>query len=399
MPLQNASGVILTYAAESNYGVSALAGGSSQRLRYNPGSGLNISKDAFASNEVRPDQQVSDFRHGGRRGDGSIVGELSTVTWDDFLASSMRSTWVVGVSVTQVAHTSIALTGNVFTVGTGSLITAGFKIGDVVRLTNLPGAPGTQFNGRNMRITALTATTFTVAAIPTGGANFTAQTAFTLAVVGRKLLNGVARSSYTIEQNFPSTDVSELYTGCRIGGCSISLPPNGIAQASFQIMAQDGQVLPAASAPYFSAPTAAPTTSTLTGIEGGVRLAGVEQAIVTQLDLNISLNLSQTPVIGSPVSPDIFEGRTVVTGSLTYYLNDETLLNVFRQETEVDLVAVCLAANGLDFISFNMQRVKLNGANKQLSGDGGILIQSPFQALLAGSTTQDATTLAIQRSN
>lgn len=404
MPIQQGANAQIIYAAESGFGVAASAGGTAQRLRYNPGSALNLTKDAFASNEVRPDQQISDMRHGGRRVDGQIQGELSTVTWDDFLAAAMRSTWAVGVSISQASHTSVAVTGNVFTFGSGSLLTAGLKVGDIVRFSTLPGAPGTQWNAKNLRITALTGTTMTIAAIPAGASNFTAQTTFVLAVQGRKLTQGVLTPSYTIEQSYPDLDMSELFTGCRIGGVSVSIPPNGIAQATFQVLGQQQQVLSGASAPYFTAPTAAPTSGVLTGIEGGIRFNGVEQSIVTQLDLNLSLNLQTTPVIGSTIVPEIFYGRSVVTGQVSFYLADETLLNAFLNESEVDLVATCLASGSApqDFIQFSMQRVKLSGATKQLAGDGGMIVQAPFQALLrAGGTgtAYDATTLTIQRSN
>ena len=402
MPVQNASSAGLIYAAETTFGTAPSAGGTSQRMRYTPGSGINLLKDGFASNEVRPDQQISDFRHGARRVEGSVTGELSTVTWDDWLAAVMRNTWTAGVSYTQATGTSVALTGSVFTFGGGSLLTAGFKVGDIVRFTNVP-APGAHVNNRNLRITALTATTMTVAAAPAGG-NFTAQTTFTLAAAGRKITNGQLLNQFSIEQNYPDLDMSELFTGCRIGGASFSMPPNGIATVGWQILGQQMQVLNGANAPYFTSPTAAPTTGALTGIEGGLRLAGVEQAVVTQLDLNISLNLSQTPVIGTPITPEIFYGRTVVTGQVSFYLENETLLNAFGNETEVDLVAVCLAAGTApqDFLAFNLQRVKLNAASKQLVGEGGIIAQAPFQALLrsgGAGTAFDTTTLTIQRSN
>ncbi|NDC57526.1 MAG: hypothetical protein EBZ50_01580 [Alphaproteobacteria bacterium] len=242
----------------------------------------------------------------------------------------------------------------------------------------------------------------TVAAVPTGAGNFTAQTTFTLSVPGRKLLMGTTTPSYTFELRYPDISVSELFTGCRIGGANISIPPNGNAQVQFSVLGRDQQLLTSSSSPYFSSPTAAPTTGILTGIEGGIRLAGVEQTIITSLQLQISLNLRADPVIGTPLVPEIFYGRSVVTGSVTFFLQDETLLNVYANETEADLVAVALAAGSepRDFISFSMQRIKLTGAQKSFDADGGVVVTSPFQALLqSGSTVKDTSTLVIQRSN
>lgn len=394
--IQESVGVTLTYGVESTFGTAAAGGGASQAVR-RVSSTMSLAKDAFASNEVRSDQQISVFRHGGHRISGMIEGELSTVTYDDWLAALLRGTWVVGVSKSQTDFTNVTIaTVGVCTFGTGNPITQGFKIGDIVRWT---GLSVTANNNINVRITALTATTMTT--YPALADN-TLDASFTVAVVGRKLLMGLGTNIFTIEQNNATSDVSELFTSCRVAGASIRMPPNGIASVSFEFQGQKGSVLSAASAPYFTAITAAPETDALTGIEGGLRLAGVEQTIVTGLDLSVSLNMSSQPVIGTPYVPDIFYGRMTVTGSISFFLKDETLLNAFLNETEVDLVVNALASGVApqEFLCFNMQRVKLTSVQKQVGGDGGVIVSAQIQALRKPITSgYDVSTLVIQRSN
>jgi hypothetical protein len=110
--------------------------------------------------------------------------------------------------------------------------------------------------------------------------------------------------------------------------------------------------------------------------------------------------LSSQPVVGSTFVPDIFYGRMVVNGTLSAYFDSLTVLNYFLNETEVALSVELDDANGTDFMSVTMPRVKLMGANKTLGPDGGVMIQAPFQALLSSSLTgYDDGSIIIQRSN
>jgi hypothetical protein len=396
MALQSNVNVSLVYGAETTFGAPSSAAGNTLRR---VSSTLAAQKDAFTSNEVRADQQISDARHGTRRAQGVVNTELSIQSFDDLIAAALRSTWVAGVSATNTTLTNVlaAAAQSRFTFGAGSLITAGFKVGDVVRFSTITGPNA----NRNFRITALTATQMTVFPAP---ADMTSQTTFTVAVQGRKLVNGILTPSFTIEQYMSEIDVNELFTGMRVGEMALSLPPSGIATANFSFQGKDATVGSGAGAPYFTNPAAQPNTGVLAGVNGSLTLNGSASAIVTGLDLTINNNLSSTPVVGSQSVPEIFYGRSVVTGNVSAYLDDAALLNVFMNEAEVDIVAQLEAAGSdpKDFLVVNMQRVKFTGVNKTVGPDGGVVATFPFQALLktgGAGTTFDQSTLVIQRSN
>lgn len=396
MALEENVSVLLTYGIQSDIETVATAAGASQRLR-RVSSNLNGAKAPFTSEEVRADQQISDMRHGGRSWSGQISGELSTVTYDDFFAALLRNTWAAGVELDEGDFTSLTVSSGVWTLGSGNPSTLGLRIGDIIDVSGM----SVTGNNARYRITAMTSTTFTAIKLSDGSvaADNTADTECDIVVVGKKLIMGVAKTALTIEQNYPSIDVTELFKHGRIGGAAINIPPNGIATVNWDLQGRDWENRTSSDAPYFSNVTAAPNTNLLTGLEGGLRLGGVEQAIVTALDINVALNLSSTPVIGTPLVPEIFYGRMIVTGNVSYYLKDAALLNAFRDETEVDLVATALGADD-SFLAFNMQRVKLGGAQKSVMAEGGVLVQSPYQALLkSAGTGYDETTMSIQRSN
>lgn len=400
MATQTAVATTIAFAPETNFG--EVGAGPGQLIR-RVSSSLNIQKDSFASNEILPDYQIASFRHGGQRAGGQIEGELSTESYDAWFEALLRGTWATGASISDTGHTSVAASGSVFTFGSGSLITAGFKLGDTVRFSQLTSGAASN-NAKNFRIVGLTATTMTVFPAPTA---HSAQNAFTCAVAGKKLLMGTERRSFSIEQRYSDIDTSELLLGCRIGGASISVPANGISRISWEIQGREGTLLSEGASPQYVSPNAPTITDVLTGIEGGLRIAGADSAVISQADLQINLNAQAGPVIGDPRgrSIDIWEGGPVVTGSIAFYLANAALLRAFLNEEEIDL-HMTLPAAGAEpraFLSFIMPRIKLTAAQKQVPTSGGIIVQASLQALApitAGAGTAfDKSTLTIQRSN
>lgn len=401
MTLQSNVNVTLAYKAETTFGVAPTGDSGGQLIR-RVSSSLALTKDAITSNEVRADQQISDIRHGTRRVGGGIESELSTESYDDFLEALLRGTWEDGVSIDEVDLTSVTATGSTFIFAAGDPVDLGLKVGDVVRFANLSV---TANNAKNFRITGFGGTSNrTVSVTPAPTAIGTADTEFTVAVQGKKLVNGVEKRSFAIEQRMADIDLSELFTGVRIGAGNFNLQPNAMATVSFDLQGKDGSVLTGSSSPYFVAPAAQTNTGVLAGISGAIRLAGQEQAIITALSFSVSNNLNSQPVVGAVVVPDIFYGRSVVTGTVSAFIENADLIDVFLNEEEVDLVTVLEAAGTTPqaFLSFSFQRVKLNGVQKTIGPEGGVIATFPFQALLktgGASSEFDQTTLVVQRSN
>lgn len=403
MTLQSNVNVTLAYKAEATFGVAPTGASGGQLIR-RVSSSLALTKDAIASNEVRADQQIADVRHGTRRVAGGIEAELSTETFDDWLEALLRGTWAAGTSLSQTDLTSVAASASAstFTFAGGNPLTMGLKVGDIVRFG---GLAATANNAKNFRITGFSGASSRVMAVTPAPVNIaSAEITFTVAVQGKKLLNGTEKRSFAVEQRMIDIDLSELFTGVRVGAGAFNLQPGAMATVSFDLQGKDGQVLEGSASPYFAAPAAQTNTGVLAGVSGAIRLAGVEQAIITALNFSVNVGLNSTPVVGSVVVPDIFYGRTVVTGSVSAYIEDASLIDVFLNEEEVDLVTV-LEAAGTDpksFVAFSFQRVKLNGVQKTIGPEGGVIATFPFQALLktGGATTAyDQSTMVVQRSN
>ncbi len=405
MTIQSQVGTAIAYAAQSALGTAAPVGNGKFIRRVS--SSLQTNKESFQSNEVRPDYQISDLRHGLRSARGSISGEVSIQTYDDFLEALLGGTWISSVSVSPtqfatgvtIANGSEANTSTLTFAGAGNLLSIGFKLGMIVRATGLTTPAN---NAKNIRIVGLTGTVMTVT--PQLAATAQQAAGWSIASAGKNLIMGSTRRYFTIEQIYQDIDVSEQFVDCCINSANFRVVPNGMATVDFEVMGRNGNVVTGASSPYFTTIADAPTTSIVSGLDGGLRFGGKERAVVTAMDVAISNNMSMQGVIGTNLAPDIFQGKKTVAGSISAFLEDETLINMFLNESEVDITASLLTSTGSpqDFLTLNMQRVKLSSVSKTVAADGGVIAQFGFQSLIAAGgsgTNLDTTSISIQRSN
>ena len=395
-----ASGIFkqLRYKKEVTWGVAPGATGA-QLLRRTT-SDLNMVKNAYESNEMRSDFQVADMRHGIRSVNGNINGELSPLTYVDFFAAILRKAAVAGVSAASLTITS-NISAKTFTRSTGSWLTDGFKVGDVVRFSGYT-AGNVGMNARNYRIATLTATIMTVAD-STGMVDAAAVTSISCAVTGKKIwvpTTGHTDDSFSIEHYFADLAQSELFTGCKVNQLDISLPATGMSTIGIGIL---GKGVTAAASAYYTSPSAETTTSLLTGVSGKLRVGGADVANVTAANLSIQAGLSPAEVVGSNDIGAVFPGRVRVSGEFSAYFEDVTMRDAFINETEIalHLLLTTGSAANADFLNFVLPRLKLSGATKD-DGEKGLIQTIPFTALLntAGGTGLDTekTTISIQDS-
>ena len=388
--------------AETTYGTIPAASGAQLLRRVT--STVDLSKETYASNELRTDFQIADFRHGVRSVAGSLNGELSPGTYKDFFSYALKRDFAA-VTATTGASLTIAGTGPTYTVtrAAGSWLTDGYKNGMVVRLT--VGTLNAANLNKNLLIVDITsATAMTV--IPLNGVAMVAEgpiASCTITATGKSTFvptTGHTDKSFTLEHWFADVAQSERFLGCKISKVGLQLPPSGIATAAFEIM---GQNVATGTAQYFTSPTAVTTSAPLAAVNGVLRVGGVTLASVTGLTIDIAPAYSGEAVVGSNAKPALFAGMVNVTGQMTVFFEDAVLRDVFFNETEVELIAAFTTDNTAtaDFITLAIPRIKLGGASKD-DVMAGIKATIPFQALLntAGGTgvKTERTTLLIQDS-
>ncbi len=409
MPFSTGVFKTLAYRVESAWATAPGTGSASLLRRVR--SGLDLSKNSYSSNEIRADQQIADMRHGTRRVEGPIDGELSPGTYADFMAGILRKNWVAGV--TTGAQTDVTAAagppGTFTTAGAFNWLTLGFKIGDIVRWTGW-ATTGTGNNTRNYRITALTATVMTVGTAATGAAAQpevvgakAAGDSVTCTVVGKKTMvpsTGHIEKSFWIEHWFSDISQSEQFSGCEVATMALNLPPTGMSTISMSFMGKDRVT---DTAQYFVSPAAVTTSGVLAAVNGIIRVNGADLAYLTGLSMNINGNLGGAEVVGSNVTPALFPGRVLVSGQFTALFTDATMRDYFTNETEISLIAQMTTSSAInaDFINIILPRIKVGSATKD-DQERQISQSFSFQALLNTSggtgTTGDASTIIIQDS-
>lgn len=401
--MPTASGLFkqVAFKKEVTYGVKPAAA-AAQLLR-RVSSDLSLNKDTYQSEEIRPDYQISDFRHGVRKAEGSVNGELSPKTYSEFIGAALKRDFTAGVTAAAVSLT-IAGAGPTYTVtrAAGSYLTDGFKVGSVIRLS--VGSLNAANINKNLFVVALTATVATV--IVLNGVAMVAEgpiAGSTVTEIGKKTFipqTGHTDNSYSIEHFYGDLVQSEVFTGCKPSSLAIDLPPTGMATINMSFMGKDMEV---ASAQYFTSPTAVTTTGVLAAVNGVVRGGGATLASLTGLSINIDAAQTGEAVVGSNTVPALYSGRVIVTGSFTAYFDSVAMRDAFLNETEIELLGAFTTDNTAtaDFLAFSLPRIKLGSASKD-DGETGLIQSFDYQALLnnaggAGVATEK-TTIVIQDS-
>lgn len=367
---------------------------------------MDLKKDTFKSKEIRTSMQTADLRHGTRRGNGQLQGEIYPGAYADIFAAMLKRDFTAGTSIALGATTlAIAGSGPTYTLtrSAGSWITDGLKIGDVVRIT--VGAGLTASNrDKNLFIVGLTATVATVIVLNGSGMATDAATGTcTVAVTGKKTFiptSGHTDVSFAEEHWFADVAQNEAYTGIKYSKADLELPPDDTATVSFDRM---GQSVTTATSRYTTTYNAANTAGATAAPNGALIVAGQVIAIVTGARLSIAPGFSGGPVVGSTLIPALFAKTVEVSGQFTAYFQDATLRDYFINETEISL-ALALTENNLancNFMTVVLPRIKLMDAAKP-DNDGEIVQTLPFTALenTAGGagTTSEASSIVIQDS-
>ena len=324
---QIATGVFKTLIAkkQTGIGVKAVATIPYGQLFRRVTSTIDLKKATYQSKEIRPTMQRSDMRHGVRSVEGTISGELSLGTYQDFMASVLRQAWATTSPTTAMALTIGGVLGAYTITRATGWIAEGYKIGDVIQLS--VGGLHANNISKNLLITALTATMATVATVNGSVMNTEGPiSGCTVTVMGKKNwipASGHTRDYWTIEHNFADITQSEQFTDCVFGDVNIKLQASGMATIDFPVKGID---MATSTATYFATPTAATSGAVLAAVNGALYVAGVAVGYISSFDLSIKGNHTTVGgVVGSNVEPDIFPGAIDVTGTATVMFTNATM--------------------------------------------------------------------------
>lgn len=352
---------------------------------------INLRKDGYASQEIRSDRQIGDFRHGVRRVEGSVSGEFSPATYFELFAAAHRNspdtTFTLGAS--QLTSASLSNVNSNVTFGGGDPVSSGLRVGDIIRFTNLTDVDN---NSRNFLITGFSSANNRTVGLYPAPDQMTADTSFSLTRPGKAtwLSSSVFVSrKYLIEHYQEDLDQSRLFKECRVTGYRISLPATGMATVEVMVMGRDMSIVSGGSAPFFGSPTAITTPGCLAAVNGALYVNGTRIAVITGIDIEYAMSPDAPAVVGQNFVPEIFLGTARVTGRFTALVEDATLFNLFLNETEASLLMFLEAGTTQPAAacSIYLPRIKATAADLQMTGEASQVVTVPFQALkYQGST-------------
>jgi len=409
MTYQEQSNAYTAFKAQSGLGAQATGAGAAE-LRTTGGSGGQMTKAAVESKETRRDGMSKRGRHGSQKTSGSSPGELSLESFDEIIEAVMRGTWgtadlAITNATAEMSSASLSVGANSIVASAGSWISSGLRVGDVIRAS--AGLDATNMS-RNIRITALTATTITTAETLTVEAGPIA--AWTIDRPGRVLINpasgALVKRYFTIEEHEIDIDGSEVFTDCVWGSIKLTMSPDGIITIE-TTWTGTGQMEPktGVDAPHFTSPTLT-TTEVLSVTDATVRFGASDLVDLSAFEITIAIDLTPPPVIAN-VSPDVMAGSVMVSGSITTLRQDLLDVTDFINETQLSLHVLAAEPDAApeDFISLFVPNFTLGGVDKSaLSKSGGARTQKlDIPKELVGVDERggayDSTMIKFQRSN
>lgn len=384
MSLATGSRASLGYVVETVPGTPE-TGVAFTTFRRKSAAGLGLTKESYDSEEVRSDRMLADSRHGVRRASGDVETELSDVSYSAFWAALLgRSGWIDRSTVTTGAVSQIfaaAPTNTITKTGT-SYASLGFYVGDRINI----------IGGLNAGLT-------TIVGMSTDGLTITvdrdllAQTT-SAEIVGHSssVTTGSERVSFTMERAYDDIDQFQVFYGLRVNSCAVSMPPTGLATATWNFLGKDAWGLSATSASSPFPYSAAETTSVLAAANGVLYLTSGatirKLAVATEMNFTIDNQLDGAPVVGRNTLADVVWGNAqMVTGKLTVLFEDELLYDIFLNESEAQLLVRMDGADNAEYLTFLFPRCKFNTGSIGDAVATGLPVEMEFRALLPRAGT------------
>lgn len=398
--MPNASGSYKQIVIKKQPTAGTLPGATGARIVSRTDGVFNLAKDVLANDRIRSDLQPSEGRHGVRSVNGNINDHLAPGNSSDLLGTALKRAFAAVSPMTGLSLTIASVAGGyTLTRSTGSWLTSGLRIGMGIRLT--AGTFAAANLNKTLFVTDVTALAATVVAangsalVPEGPI----ATA-TVTVPGKYSFmptTGHLDEFYTVEEWQPDVPFSEVYTDWRPTSSDFSIPASGNATLSIQGEGRD--LAQSGATRYFTSPTPEATTPVLAGVNGLLRVAGAAYA-VTSLTFQLATPFSGEACLGENVRKNRFAESPTVTGSFTAYFDGGVLPALFYDETvtSIDLLMTADNTAACEFMTFSLNRVKVNSSDKD-SGRGGVLRTYSFTASLPPAAgAREQTTLAIQDS-
>lgn len=202
------------------------------------------------------------------------------------------------------------------------------------------------------------------------------------AFVDGQVKGGITRQSFTfIDYNADINDYPyTIYRGCEVNTLAITVSAAAMVGIEFGIVGRTMEQ--ATTLPTGLTVGERTTTAPMDGFSGALSMGGSVVDVITELAINLENGIEPRFVVGSKFSIKPGSKRRSITGTLTAYYEDNTLRTKFLDEQESVLTIDILDGTTGDGYRFTMPRVKITEAPRPIDGEGDIMLNMSYQALL-----------------
>lgn len=358
---------IVSFKRQSALGTIATTSGAAQLRRAD--FSANWNRSTIENPEIRPDRQKAMARGGMATGDLQWSGPVSPGSQSGFWDALVMGAYQSAVTSGALTNVTAAASAPHFMRATGSWITDGFRLGQVIRCTGWTTG-GVSNNSRNFIITAITATQLTVSTRDgTAVAAKASGDSVTFTAPGKYCYT--PQSSFldaymTFDEWSPDVDVGgrdEVWWDARITGGNFKADPNGnlVSQLNMTALAyQKGN------AQYFSSPSAISATDVCSTSTGLLVANGTVIGYATGIDFNIDLKPDMPAVVNASKYPFILASQINVTGTLKALWFDDTFDAAFLAETDIGIYAPFFNGPGAaaEFVNIGLPQTRLFSSKK-----------------------------------
>lgn len=203
---------------------------------------------------------------------------------------------------------------------------------------------------------------------------------------------GTTKKSFTIERGFLDITQYAIYTGMTVDSFSLEVNTDGVIQSTFSFIGQSMTLVQTA---QDSAPTASTSAEPFVHLDGIFKENDVSAGCtLLGISMNVSKGLDQLYCLGNDEIKEPAVSMIEVSGTATFFFDDNAMLDKFINETESSL-EFTLDDGSANTHTFLLPKVKYNSANIDQSDAGNIPIEMEFTCLY---DVAEASTLVITRS-
>jgi len=181
-----------------------------------------------------------------------------------------------------------------------------------------------------------------------------------------QLVTGGAILSKTLEMKTPAINLYEQYVGVVASTFALSINADSTdpITGSFGLIAQDFN---AAAAPLSANYTAPTQNEPMTAGDCQVTLDGVTNQTFVSVALNLTNTIVTPRTIGRNTVREFVLGKQEVSGTIVFYVEDDSWLDRAKNEVVAAVAAQCLDPAGNEIL-FELPKIKVVGISTDRSG-------------------------------